>query len=127
MKSRQIDPDHLPPGTYLNTGAAAARGRAVNRFCYDLKSPANRDAYKADPEAEMERYGLDPADRDLIRKRDWLALVQRGANVFVLLRLALMHGDSLTATGAQMRGETVEQYLASRKMKAGASLRSKET
>jgi hypothetical protein len=47
--------------------------------------------------------------------------------VFVLLRLSLMHGDSLTATGAQMRGETVEEYLASRKIKAGASLTSKET
>jgi hypothetical protein len=75
----------------------------------------------------MERYGIDPVDRGLIRAKDWLALVKRGANVFVLLRLSLMHGDSLTATGAQMRGETVEEYLASRKIKAGASLTSKET
>ena len=127
MKSRQIDPERLPPGTYLNTGEAASRGLAINRFCYDLKRPENRERYKADPDGEMERYGNDPVDRDLIRAKDWLALVKRGANVFVLLRLSLMHGDSLTATGAQMRGETVEEYLASRKIKAGASLTSKET
>jgi len=114
MHSRQIDPDALPSGTYLNTGEAARKGLKVNRFCYDLRHPENRAAFEADREAAMDRYGLDPEERELIRRKDWLSLIRRGGNVFVLLRLAQLCGDGLIATGAQMRGETIEQYLATR-------------
>ena len=114
MQSRQLDEAALPPGTYLNTGRAAEQGLRINRFCYDLRHPENRAAFTADPEAAMAKANLDTADRELIRAKDWLGLIQRGANVFVLLRLAQLCGDGLTETGAQMRGETLEQYLASR-------------
>lgn len=116
MPSRQLDPDRLPAGTYLNTGAAASRTLRFNRFCYDLRHPENRESFRADPEAAMERYGLDPEERALVRARDWLGLVQRGANVFPLLRLSQLCGDGLAATGARMRGETLEQYLAGRQL-----------
>lgn len=112
--ARQIDPDRLPTGTYLNTGAAASRALRVNRMCFDLKDPDNRASFQDDAEAHMARYALDDEDRDLIRKRDWLGLVKRGANVFPLLRLAQLCGDGLAGAGAQMRGETLEQYLATR-------------
>jgi hypothetical protein len=114
---RQIDPERLPAGTYLNTGESANRALRVNRLCYDLKDPANRAAFEADAEAHMARYDLDEEDRRLIRNRDWLGLVQRGANVFPLLRLSQLCGDGLAGTGAQMRGETLEQYLATRQAK----------
>ncbi len=114
MQSRQLDCDAVPPGTYLNSGKAAQGGLRFNRFCYDLRHPANRAAFQADPEGCMEQAALDPEERRLVRERNWLGLVQRGANVFVLLRLAQLCGDGLSETGAQMRGETLAQYLASR-------------
>jgi hypothetical protein len=114
MPSRQLDLSAPPTGTYLNTGAAAQSGLRVNRFCYDLKDPANRAAWEADPEALMERYQLAEEDKVLIRAYDWLGLVQRGANVFPLLRLSQLCGFGLAGTGAQMRGETLEQYLSTR-------------
>ncbi len=113
---RQIDADQLPAGTYLNSGEAASRGLKFNRFCYDLRMVGKREAFADDPEAAMDRYGIDPEDRALVRARDWLGLIKRGANVFPLLRLAQLCGDGLIATGAQMRGETVEQYLATRNL-----------
>ena len=119
INSRQIDPDALPSGTYLNSGEAARKGLRINGFCYDLRHPENRTAFEADREAAMERYGLEPEDRELIRRKDWLGLIKRGANVFPLLRLAQLCGDGLIATGAQMRGETVEQYLATRNLGRG--------
>jgi protocatechuate 4,5-dioxygenase alpha subunit len=119
VRSRQIDFDAVPAGTYLNSGQPAQAGLHFNRFCYDLRHPANRDAFQNDPEACMARHGLDPEDRALIRHRDWLGLIRRGANVFVLLRLAQLCGDGLVETGAQMRGETVEEYLASRRNQKG--------
>jgi hypothetical protein len=114
MTLRQLDLAALPAGTYANTGQAARDGRAVNRFCYDLKEPGNRRAFLDDPEAEMERCGLAPEIRQLIREHDWLGLIQRGANIFPLIRLSMLCGDNLEATGAQMRGESLEEYLTSR-------------
>jgi protocatechuate 4,5-dioxygenase alpha subunit len=116
---RQIDLDAMPAGTYANTGQAARQGLRFNRFCYDLRMPENRAAFQADPESHMARYDLDEMDRDLVRRRDWLGLVRRGGNVFVLLRLSQLCGHNLTETGAQMRGETLEQYLASRQVSQG--------
>jgi protocatechuate 4,5-dioxygenase alpha chain len=110
----QVDLDHPPQGTYYNTGEAAKRGLRLNRFCYDFRYPDNREAYRSDPERHMERYGLSEDERHLVRSGDWLGLVRYGANVFVILRLAEIHGDGLTAVGARMRGQSVEEYLASR-------------
>lgn len=121
MHSRQLDPERLPTGTYLNTGVSAAKALRLNRFCYDLRQPAKREAFLADPEAAMAPYDLDPEDRALVLARDWIGLVRRGANVFPLLRLSQLCGDGLAATGAQMRGETLEEYLASRQSGKGAS------
>lgn len=111
---KQVDLDHPPAGTYYNTGEAARRGYRLNRFCYDLRHPANREAYRADAEALMDRYGLDEDERRLVRAGDWLGLIRYGANLFVILRLADLHGDGLTAVGARMRGQSVEDYLATR-------------
>lgn len=112
----QVDLDHPPAGTYFNTGAAARRGFRLNRFCYDLRYPANRDAYRADAQALMDKYGLSEPEQKLVRAGDWIGLVRYGANLFVILRLAELHGDGLTAVGAQMRGQSVEDYLASRQV-----------
>jgi protocatechuate 4,5-dioxygenase, alpha chain len=120
VRSRQIDFDAVPSGTYLNSGELARGGLVLNWFCYELRHPANRADFRADPEACMARHGLDPEDRALIRDRDWLRLIRHGANVFVLLRLAQLCGEGLIETGARMRGETVEQYLASRRVESRA-------
>jgi protocatechuate 4,5-dioxygenase, alpha chain len=55
MTTRQIDPERLPHGTYLNTGESAARAMRVNRLCYDLRDPRNREAFLADPEKQMDK------------------------------------------------------------------------
>lgn len=114
MRSRQLDPGRLPAGTYLNTGVTATNALRLNRFCYNLRHASKRDAFMANPEAAMAPYDLAPEDRALVLAHDWIGLVRRGANVFPLLRLSQLCGDGLAATGAQMRGETLEEYLASR-------------
>ena len=111
---KQVDLASPPPGTYYNTGAAARRGYRLNRFCYDFRYPENREDWRADADALMDRYGLTPEERELVRTGDWLGLIRYGANLFVILRLAKLHGDGLTAVGAQMRGQSVADYLTTR-------------
>ncbi len=116
MKSRQIDLSRKVEGTYLFTGADAQKGYHLNKFCMSLTDPANRDAFHADEVAYMKTFGMSDAEIAIVERRDWLGLVKAGAHHFMVFKVAGATGYSLVATGARMRGETVEEYLASRKV-----------
>ena len=48
------------PGTHIFDGAAARKGYALNRMCFSFNEQANREAFRADEEAYMATYGLNP-------------------------------------------------------------------
>lgn len=116
MKSRQLDLSRKVEGTYLFTGSAAQKGYHLNRFCMSLTDPENRAAFQADEAAYMKEFGMSDAEIDIVKRRDWLGLVKAGAHHFMVFKVAGAAGFNLVQTGAQMRGETVEQYLASRQV-----------
>jgi protocatechuate 4,5-dioxygenase alpha subunit len=96
---------------------ASRRGYRLNRMCGSLCSAANREAFKADEEAYMVRFGLTQAEKDLIRKRDFAGMIAAGMNIYWMLKIGSVTGNSLYRMGAQMRGETYEQFLATRTFK----------
>ena len=112
----QIDPDRLPPGCYPLTGRAASRGYRLNTFCHSLMDPARRAAFAADADAEMQCAGLTDEEIQLVKLRDWLGMVRYGASPFLVFRLSGVFGVGLAATGAQMRGETLEQFMQTRRV-----------
>jgi protocatechuate 4,5-dioxygenase, alpha chain len=93
------------------------RGRRLNKLCAALCSPQGRDAFKRDEEAYMSRFALTEAQKELIRKRDFQGLIEAGTNIYFLLKIGAVTGNGLYKMGAQMRGETYEQFLATRKLK----------
>ena len=46
------------PGTTVFDGKMAMRGYALNKMCYSLDSADNREAFKADEEGFMAKFGL---------------------------------------------------------------------
>ena len=90
------------------------RGQRLNRMCAALCSPQERDAFKRDEETFMARFGLTEAERELIRKRDFQGLIDAGMNIYSMLKVGSATGNGLYKMGAQMRGETYEQFLATR-------------
>ncbi len=94
-------------------GALSQRGYRINKFAKSLTTPAGRAAYAADPEAAMLGYGLTAEERGLIDARDWQGLLNHGAAVYLLAKLALARGESLFDIGAQMRGQTVAEFQTS--------------
>jgi protocatechuate 4,5-dioxygenase alpha chain len=92
------------------------RGVRLNRMCASLCDPKNRDAFKADEEAYLSRF-LTEQEKDLVRKRDFGALIEAGLNIYMMLKLGSVTGNSLYRMGAQMRGESYEQFLATRNFK----------
>ena len=90
------------------------RGARLNRMCAALCSPAEREAFKRDEEAFMARFFLTEEEKDLIRKRDFKGLIEAGENNYALLQLGSATGNSLYRMGAQMRGESYEEFLKTR-------------
>jgi protocatechuate 4,5-dioxygenase, alpha chain len=83
-------------------------------MCAALCSPAEREAFKRDEEAFMSRFSLTEAEKDLIRKRDFAGLISAGMNIYAMLKVGSATGHSLYRMGAQMRGESYEDFLKTR-------------
>jgi len=90
------------------------RGRRLNRMCEALCSPAEREAFKRDEDAFMARFSLTEAEKELVRKRDFKGLIEAGMNIYAMLKIGSATGNSLYRMGAQMRGESYEEFLKTR-------------
>jgi len=110
----QLDPSHPIDGTYIFDWRLSRKGYRLNKLAFSLGTAANREAFKQDEEAYYDRYGLTGEEKDLIRKRDFLGLIQHGTNIYMMLKLGAATGNGLYQMGAQQRGETFEQFLATR-------------
>ena len=86
-------------------------------MCEALCAPAEREAFKRDEETFMTRFSLTEAEKELVRKRDFKGLIEAGMNIYAMLKIGSATGNSLYRMGAQMRGETYEQFLSTRNMK----------
>jgi len=107
------DATHLP-GTYLFDLALSRQGYVFNRMCAALRKPEARAEFLVDPDAYMRAQGVSEAHRDAVHRRDWLALTRLGGNLFFFLKLAVTLGVGLYAVGAQMRGESYEEFMRTR-------------
>jgi protocatechuate 4,5-dioxygenase, alpha chain len=102
------------PDTSIFDLRLSRKGMRLNRMCFSLCDPKNRDAFKADEETYFERFGLNEDEKKLIRARDFKGLIEAGTNIYALLKIGSATGHSLYRMGAQMRGETFEAFLATR-------------
>jgi protocatechuate 4,5-dioxygenase alpha chain len=90
------------------------QGYRINKLCNSLIDKGNRDAFKADESAYMDRFHLNDEEKQRIRERDWSRLVDLGGNIYFLIKLGFVTQNGLYRMGAQMRGETLEKFLATR-------------
>jgi protocatechuate 4,5-dioxygenase alpha chain len=100
------------PGTPVFDGTQARRGYALNRMCYSFNEAGNRRAFREEEEAYCKRFGLDAEQRDAVRRRDVLAMIAAGGNIYYLAKLAGIFGLSVQDIGAQQTGVSVETFKA---------------
>jgi gallate dioxygenase len=103
-------------GTYPFTHARSHANLRINRFLHALVHPEHRARFLNDFETLATEYGLTEEEKDLIRKRQWIEMIRRGVIFFVLEKMAAVLGVSNPAVYAAFRGETLEQFLATRKL-----------
>lgn len=107
-------PLHLPPSIIVYDGPRALRGHRLNKFALSIRDEENRRQFVADEEIFMKAAGLTEKERDMIRRRDWLEIVNYGGNMYAMIKVARALGISQARVGAQMRGEDFEEFMASR-------------
>ncbi|HLJ42898.1 MAG TPA: hypothetical protein VKT12_01675 [Candidatus Binataceae bacterium] len=82
----------------------------ICRLLYDLRSPANREAVRANAQAYYCRYAIGSRGMRLLLDRDWQGLVDAGVSVYLLTKLGAALGVSLLEMGAAMRGMSGEEF-----------------
>jgi protocatechuate 4,5-dioxygenase, alpha chain len=113
MKS---DEDPLaPPNSNVFDGQKGMRGYRINKLAQSMRHPENRKAFLADERGYMTKLGLITQEQELVLKRDWYGLQAAGGNQYALVKLGGALGINLVQQGAQMRGETVDEFLKTRK------------
>ena len=103
-------------GTYPFTHARSHSNLRINGFLHALVKPAHRARFVSDFEALATEHGLSEEEKDLIRNRKWIEMIRRGVNFFVLEKMAAVLGVSNPEVYAAFRGETIEQFQATRKV-----------
>ena len=92
----------------------SAKGLRLNRFLHGLTDAEKRRLFLAEPEAAMK--DLAEEEKQMVRKLDWRAMQDYGASFFCLEKLARTKGVSNPEMVAAFRGETLEQFLKTRRV-----------
>jgi protocatechuate 4,5-dioxygenase, alpha chain len=100
------------PETPIFGGKEAQRGYALNRMCYSFNDAKNRQDFRENEDAYCARFGLDEAQRDAVKRRDVLALIEAGGNIYYLAKLTGIFGLNVQDIGAQQTGLSVEEFRA---------------
>ena len=92
----------------------SAKGLRLNRFLHGLTVAEKRKLFQEDPEKAMQ--DLSGEEKEMVRRLDWRALQDYGASFFCLEKLARAKGVSNPEMVAAFRGETLEQFLKTRRV-----------
>ena len=101
-------------GRYVFDLERSAKGLRLNRFLNGLTRKDNRELFLENPDEAMR--GLSEHEKDMVRRLDWKALQDYGASFFCLEKLARAKGVSNPEMVAAFRGETLEQFLKTRRV-----------
>jgi gallate dioxygenase len=92
----------------------SARGLRLNRFLHSFVDEKTRRLFLENPEEAMK--GLSEEEKEMVRRLDWKAMQDHGASFFCLEKLARAKGVSNPEMVAAFRGETLEQFLRTRRV-----------
>ena len=109
MIRNKTDDDAIP-GTIIFDGNRAMQGYALNKMCFSFNSAENREAYLRDEDAYCDKFNLAPQQRQALKHRNVLELLEAGGNIYYLAKWAGIFGLNVQQIGAQQRGMTEDQF-----------------
>lgn len=98
------------PGTTVFDARRSRAGYHLNMFCMSLMKAENREAFKADEAAYLQRFPMTDAQRESVLKRDWNGMIALGGNIYFTSKIAATDGLSFQQIAAKMSGVTQQEY-----------------
>ena len=111
-------------GTHPFTLDKSVKAYRINHYLHDMIKPEHRKLFLENPELSFEQAGLTEQEKSMIRARDWQALIHYGAIFFVLEKLAAVLGISNLHIYADMRGDSLEDFMKTRNTQVSYSVTS---
>lgn len=87
------------------------RGESINRLCRSLEDPAERLRFDVNEDAYCLRFGLNKDERQAIRDRDFLTLIDLGGHVLQLDKLAALSGVNTIAAIEKRTDVCIDAFI----------------
>ena len=100
------------PGTRVFTAQRARKGYWLNQFCMSLMKSENREAFKKDERAYLDRFAMTEAQKQAVLDRDYNRAIDEGGNIYFLAKVFSTDGKSFLQAVGTMTGMTQEEYQA---------------
>jgi len=98
------------PGTIVFDSRQSRAGLPLNNLAIALNNKANRELFVADAEEFMARFGLSDEQKDAVRRRDFLKMIELGGNIFFVYKIGMVDGLNVPDIVASMAGQTTEEF-----------------
>jgi protocatechuate 4,5-dioxygenase, alpha chain len=102
------------PDTPLLDRKRSLRGYRLNKMAMGLSDPANREAFRRDESAYLDRYALTPEEKEAVLSRDWREMVRLGGNLFFILKISAVDPVRITEIGAHQAGMDHDAFVRDR-------------
>ena len=100
------------PGTTLFDHEQSRKGYHLNMFCMSLMKAPNRETFKADESAYLDRYPMTAEQKAAVIARDWNGMIALGGNIYFTSKIAATDGLSFQQIAAMMSGVSQADYAA---------------
>jgi protocatechuate 4,5-dioxygenase alpha chain len=98
------------PGTTMFDGDMARRGYHLNQFCMSLMKAKNREKFKTDPRAYLDKWPMNDAQKQAVLDRDYNGMIANGGNIYFLAKIFSTDEQSFEQAAASMTGVSREEY-----------------
>ena len=105
--------DRIPDTPFFDR-KRSLRGYRINKMAMGLGDPANRNAFRQNEEAYLDRFGLTSEEKSAVMSRNWREMVRLGGNIFFILKISAIDPVRLTEIGAHQAGMDHDAFLRER-------------
>ena len=100
------------PGTRVFTATRARQGYWMNQFCMSLMKDENRQEFRKDERAYLDKWPMTEEQKQAALDRDYNRAIDLGGNVYFLSKLFFTDGKSFLQAVGTMTGMSPEDYQA---------------
>jgi len=119
MRTRLYSLEELDdiPGTTVFNARRSRQAYHLHKFCMSLMDAANREEFRKDERAYLDRFRMSEEQKQAVLSRDFNQLIELGGNIYFLVKLSNTDGWSAQKAVGSMTGMTPDEYAAM--MRAG--------